>query len=465
MGKNETFVKPFGMADKLGYMFGDFGNDFTFLLSSTFLMKFYTDVMGVSAYLVGLMMMLARFVDAFTDVAMGQICDRCPSTPKGKFLPWIRRIMGPVAAASFLCYAVWFKDMPMTFKVAWMFFSYLLWGSVCFTAINIPYGSMASAISADAKDRTVLSTFRAIGANLAGIFTGVVLPIFVYYKDANGNTVLSGGKMAVAALICSVLAIVCYLFCYCLTTERVKYEAKKKEERSSLKTIFVSIISSRSLIGIIVVALLFLVASFTISGMGNYIYPNYFGNSGALSLSTLLARITNLIFAAVLGGVAVKYGKKELSAAGCFLGAAALFAAYVVHTDRVAVWMVFYLISNVGNCFFNILCWAMIIDVIDDIEVKKGVRSDGTVYACYSFARKLGQAGSAGLTGVLLSVVGYTEATAFDYQVVNGIYDITCLVPAVTYVAIGAALIFLFPLNKKRVEENAEILQKRREEK
>ena len=50
-------VKPFGIKDKLGYMFGDFGNDFTFLLSAMFLLKFYTDVMGVSAALVGLMMM------------------------------------------------------------------------------------------------------------------------------------------------------------------------------------------------------------------------------------------------------------------------------------------------------------------------------------------------------------------------------------------------------------------------
>ena len=76
MTDNNGKVKPFGIKDKLGYMFGDFGNDFTFLLSAMFLLKFYTDVMGVSAALVGLMMMAARFVDAITDVTMGQIVDR-----------------------------------------------------------------------------------------------------------------------------------------------------------------------------------------------------------------------------------------------------------------------------------------------------------------------------------------------------------------------------------------------------
>ena len=116
---NET--KKIGIADKVGYMFGDFGNDFTFILSSMFLLKFYTDVMGVSAGLVGLMMMVARFVDAITDVTMGQIADRSKPTAKGKFAPWLRRMCGPVAVASFLMYASWFQNMPMAFKIGWMF--------------------------------------------------------------------------------------------------------------------------------------------------------------------------------------------------------------------------------------------------------------------------------------------------------------------------------------------------------
>ncbi|MBQ6837463.1 MAG: MFS transporter, partial [Clostridia bacterium] len=69
-------IRPFGFRDKLGYLFGDFGNDFTFILSSSFLMKFYTDVMGVSPAIIGVIMMIARFIDAFTDVTMGRICDK-----------------------------------------------------------------------------------------------------------------------------------------------------------------------------------------------------------------------------------------------------------------------------------------------------------------------------------------------------------------------------------------------------
>lgn len=113
---SNSSVPAFGMKDRLGYMFGDFGNDFTFILSSMFMMKFYTDVMGLSAGVVGMLMMAARFVDAFTDVTMGQIVDRSKPTKDGKFRPWIKRMCGPVAIASFLIYQSGLADMAYGVK-------------------------------------------------------------------------------------------------------------------------------------------------------------------------------------------------------------------------------------------------------------------------------------------------------------------------------------------------------------
>ena len=107
---------------------------------------------------------------------------------------------------------------------------------------------------------------------------------------------------------------------------------------------------------------------------------------------------------------------------------------------------------------FNLLCWAMITDVIDDMEIKNGERNDGSVYAVYSFARKLGQAFSAGLTGFMLSLIGYTKETAFDESVTNGIYNAASLAPAVAFAVMALALFFLYPLNRKRVLENTEKL-------
>lgn len=458
----EKKAAPFGMKDRLGYMFGDFGNDFTFLLSSMFLMKFYTDVMGVSAALVGTMMMLARIVDAFTDVTMGQICDRSKTGKKGKFAPWLRRMCGPVALASFLMYAVWFKDMPMGFKVFWMFFTYLLWGSICYTGINIPYGSMASAITADPKERTSLSSFRTIGATLANTIIGVILPLVVYYEDAQGNTVFSGERMMVAALFCSIGAVVCYMLCYHMTTERVKME--NTAEKFSMGELIRTTVSNKALIGIVVSALLLLLSQLTLGGMANFVYPNYFGNREAMSVAGMGGTIITLALSTVIAKISGKYGKKELAQAGAAVGAITLLIAFFVHTDNVWVHVGFYLVSYLGSAIFTLVCWAMITDVIDDTEVRTGKRSDGTIYAIYSFARKLGQAASSGLTGGLLTLAGYSAATAFDPDVVDRIYDITCMVPAIGFALLVLALKFLYPLNRRQVEYNTKILKEKRGE-
>ena len=157
-------VRDFGRRDKIGYMFGDFGNDFTFIFASSFLMVFYTKVLGISGGMVGTLFLVARFVDAFTDVTMGRIVDAAPPARDGKFRCWIRRMCGPVALSSFLMYQTAMAQASMLWKIVYMYVTYLLWGSIFYTSINIPYGSMASAITTEASERTALSTSRSIGA-------------------------------------------------------------------------------------------------------------------------------------------------------------------------------------------------------------------------------------------------------------------------------------------------------------
>lgn len=69
------------------------------------------------------------------------------------------------------------------------------------------------------------------------------------------------------------------------------------------------------------------------------------------------------------------------------------------------------------------------------------------------------------MVGALLSLVGYSAETAFDPAVTEGIFTISCIVPIVGLVAVALALVFLYPLNKKRVEENVAELARRRGEK
>lgn len=463
---NKKAVRPFGMRDKLGYMFGDFGNDFTFILSSSFLLKFYTDVMGIEAYIVGIVMMVARIVDAFTDVAMGRICDKSKMTPVGKFKPWIRRMCGPVAIASFLIYQSAFAAWPTPAKIAWLAVTYILWGSIFYTSINIPYGSMASAVSPEAGDRQSLSTFRTMGGLLAGVVIGAGVPMLAYTKDAAGNPILDGGKFTVIAGVFSILAVVCYLLCYYLTTERVKAEPVAKEEGKgdSIIDLFKRAFTNRSLLSIIVASIIMLLSQLTMQQMAGYVYPNFYKSAEAQSASTMFMMGGMLVAGALAKPLATKFGKAEVAVVSNVMAVIVNVVLFFVRPESVWVYAGFQFVAWLGLGVFSMVSWALITDVIDDMEVKNGVREDGSVYALYSWARKLGQAASSGLSGALLSIIGYTEATAFDPNVTLGIFNISVIVPAIGFGALAAVLWFWYPLHKKTVDANIAELKARRGE-
>ncbi len=457
----EKAVKPFGIKDKLGYMFGDFGNDFTFLLSSSFLLKFYTDVMAVDAYVVGIVMMVARIVDAFTDIGMGRICDRSKDTKNGKFKPWILRMCGPVAVFSFLMYQSSLADMPYAAKIAYLFVTYILWGSVFYTAINIPYGSMASAISPDPGDRQSLSTFRTMGGALAGAVVTAGIPLVAYDK-INGNDVLNGPRFTIIAGACSVFAIICYLLCYNMCTERVKITVTEEQlKRNSVGVMFKNALKNRALLSLIVASIFMLIAQLTLQQMANYVFPNYYGNAKAQTLSMVMMGVGMVVAAFAAKPLANKFGKAEIGAVSNFAAGIICIVLYFIRPQNVFVYAAFQMISWIGLGVFQIVAWALVTDVIDYSEIKNGIREDGAVYGLYSFARKMGQAATSGLVGGLLSLVGYNETTGFDPEVKEGIFDIATLVPAVGFILLAVVLWFWYPLHKKQVDEDVRILKEK----
>lgn len=452
---------PFGIKDKLGYLFGDFGNDFTFLLSSGFLLKFYTDVMGISAWIVGLVMTVARFADAVTDVTMGRICDRSPIRAHGKFKPWIIRMAGPVAIASFLIYQSAFRDYADWFKITWLAVTYILWGSVFYTAVNIPYGSMASAISSDPHDRQSLSTYRTMGSTLAGVIVGVAVPLFAY-TEVGGNPVLSGSRFTVLAGIFSILAVVCYILCWVLTTERVPTAPTDRREGGNILHLFYRSFKNRALVAIILASFVMLASQLTMQSMSNYVFPNYYGSTSAQSVATIVMMVSMIAAAIIAKRLAARFGKAEIGAvSGLFAAAVNIF---LFATKPQNVWSFVWLsaFAWLGLGVFSMVSWALITDVIDYSEIKNGVREDGSVYAIYSFSRKLGQAAASGLGGLLLTLVGYSDKTAFEPSVLTGVFNIATLVPAVGLVLLFLVLWFMYPLHKKQVKENTAILAKRR---
>ena len=456
-------TRPFGFRDKLGYLLGDIGNDFTFVLSSSFLLKFYTDVMGVPAAVVGTILMIARFVDAFTDVTMGRICDKSKQTKNGKFKPWILRMCIPVALTSFLIYQSGLADMALPFKIGYLFVTYILWGSIFYTSINIPYGSMASAISADPGDRQSLSTYRSVGASVAGVVVGALIPL-IAYEEVNGIMMLNGRIFTTIVGVFSVLAILSYVGCYYLVTERVQIPSSTEQKDNNVIITLKNAITNRALVSIIAASIVMLLAQMTLQSMANYVFPIYYGNTTAQSVSMLIMLAGSLAVAAIAKPIATRFGKAEVAVVSSFVAAGVCILLFFLRPGNVWTYVILQAVCWLALGVFAMISWALITDVIDYSEIKNGIREDGCVYALYSFSRKLGHAGAAGLVGAMLTGIGYSELNAVQDSVKEGIFNIATLIPAIGFTLLALILWFWYPLHKKQVDENVEILSKRRQE-
>lgn len=455
-------LRPFGWRDKIGYMFGDFGNDFTFMLQMMFFMVFYTDVMGINPAHVGLLFLVARIIDAFTDVGMGRLVDTLRPTAAGRFRPWILRGAIPVALAGSLMFQPWLADASYNARLAYMCITYLLWGSVFYTAINIPYGSMAAVVSDRPEHRSSLSVFRSMGAQLAFLIISAVLPNVVRVGNQVDPT-----RMSIASFGCAVAAVICYLICYFNVEERIQVAQKPKGEQASFGQMLATLGRNRPLIALIAAAIAFLIGSQIASGVTAYLWKDYFQDFGKMSLAQMVSILPVFVMSLVATKAAMKYGKKELIAAALMLAGAVSVGMWFMGITSPSVFIALFFVLSLGPSLYNVLVWAVITDVLDHQEVRTGNRDDGTIYALYSWSRKLGQAIAGWVVGAAIAGVGYDSAAAKagiaqSQQAIDGIYLLFLLVPGLLYLLTAAIMMFAYPLGRRQVAENFNTLQARK---
>jgi GPH family glycoside/pentoside/hexuronide:cation symporter len=242
-------------------------------------------------------------------------------------------------------------------------------------------------------------------------------------------------------------------------TERVVPEGHS--EQHGFGDMLKNAVKNRALLSIIVASVVMLLAQLTMQSMANYVFPNYYNNAAAQSVSTIAMMVGMLLSAAFAKPLARRLGKAELSALSNVVAAGVSLLLFFLRPSSVWVYIALNLIAWLGLGIFTMVSWALITDVIDYSEIRNGVRTDGSIYAMYSFARKLGQAASAGVSGLLLTLIGYTNETAFDKGVLDGIFNISTLVPAIGFGALAAVLWFWYPLHKREVDKNVEILREK----
>ena len=174
--------------EKIGYGLGDAAANIGWRGVGTFLIIFYTDVVGLNPVTVGILLLTARFSDGISDIVMGIIGDRTNSK-YGKFRPWILWTAIPLGISLALLFTS--PEMGESGKIVYAYITYIAF-TLIYTANNIPYGALMAVMSGDHKERTSIGSFRMIGSFGGGILVqGALLFLVAYFGNVGPRVEVS----------------------------------------------------------------------------------------------------------------------------------------------------------------------------------------------------------------------------------------------------------------------------------
>ena len=465
--ENAQFEHPnrIGFKDGLGYAMGDAGNLFILTYVSSYLKVFYTDVLKLGELRITVLFLIARLWDAINDPLWGGLIAKKKPTKDGKFRPFIKWFAIPLGISAMLCY-VNFTNFTsnQNLILALAYITYIGFGMM-YTTINIPYGSLASVITDDPAGRTLLSTFRTVGAGLGGAAPLIIAPFIIYQGTGEYNRagkeieVADANGMLVFGIIMGVLSIFSFVICYKLSKERVPSE---EEPDVDIKGMYKGMLKSRPFIMAALSGIL-ISGQLQFGSLNQYLYKNYFENTGLGAIGTVANYLPMAIMIFFMPKLVKRFGKKELCGFGTFFSALAAILMYFVvpHCDRLGsgavMFMLFTFIIGFGYSFVSITNWAIITDVIDYQEYKTGIRSESAVYAVYTFCRNLGQtlADTGGIT-LLSKIAGYNGETMADAGYIEGVGEgiltVCTIIPAIVYTLVFLIFQFGYNLDKSKLD-------------
>ena len=397
-------VRPFGIRDKIGYALGDLGCNLSFSLISAFMLDFYTQYIGIPGAIWSIIIIVTKVWDGVNDPIMGGIMDSVRIGRSGsKFKPW----MSIAAIGLTVTGALVFLPVPnaaLWLKVTLCIVTYLLW-DICYTLMNVPYGSLSAAITADPLERTSLSTWRSIGAAIGGGIS-MLLPLLLY--DDNQN--LNGDILIWVALAMGAVALVVYILCIKMTTERVVVPPERREKINYLKTLK-GFITNRPLLALCLASFASIVFFLSGTQTAKWLFQIHFHNTDMISVATIISYLPMVFFIPFTSKLVAKFGKKYSVGMPFALSIVAAVVMLCIPIPGNQTGMIIYIVGlmliQTGGGMFNLITWAMVNDCIDYQQLKTGMREEGSVYAMYSLFRKIAQGVSLSLPLLCMQAVGY----------------------------------------------------------
>ena len=411
------------VSEKLAYCFGDPALTLMYTMTSTLLIYFYTNVVGISAGAVGMIMLVSRIFDGFSDVAMGTIIDRTHSK-YGKARIWILRLALPYAIAAVLLFTMPnFGDMG---KIFYAFVTYNLMNTVVYTAISQPFHALGSLMTRDRRDRDTISNIRMMLSITASmVITAFTLPLINYVSGVIHNEQMAWIVVTAAYAIVSMFVL---LNTYATCTERVQAAPQSKKEDIPFWKSFKITFTNRYFL--IALGLMITYTAYqVIIGTDLTYYCQYvLGDTNLVMPLSAAEKICTIIGIALLPKLLPMFGKRNLICFGCALGIVGqlvfLFDIYSVPLGVVSC-----IIRGFGIAPFYGVQYSLPGDAIEYGHWKHGVRVEGLMFSSMSMGQKAGSGFTQAIMGGILTMAAFdgmkataAEQTAEAIQTIEAFY-------------------------------------------
>ncbi|MFB5762111.1 glycoside-pentoside-hexuronide (GPH):cation symporter [Paenibacillus medicaginis] len=439
------------LKEKISYGLGDFGNGFMFDLGQLYLLKFFTDVAGISAAAAAGIFLVSKLFAAVCDPIVGSTIDYRKNIGKrGKFRPYL--IYGSIVLAILTVFTFISPNLSPAGKLIYAYVSYMIWG-IGYSFVNIPYGSLGAAITQDTVERASLSSFRQAGSLGALFVTSVVvMPLILLFPNNHMG-------YPVVMAIMSLIGVISFIFCYRGTTERIVNSSGPKE-KLSVGVVVKTFIGNKPLL-VLVLMTIFTISAYNIKSAMLVYFAEY--NLGHVEL---MAYINFIIIGSSFFGVLflpklVKtFGKRNTALLGMLVSVIADTLNFLMPSN-VILFTILASVSFIGISIPNGVTWAFVSDIIDFGEWKSGERKEGTTYSLFNFSRKLAQSLSGFLSGIGLALVGYQPNVAQTHGTLIGIKALLCLYPAIALAIAMLVIGLMYKLTDSKHEEIVQELQAR----
>ena len=443
MKDNSMEGNRLGWRTRVSYAGGDVACNVIFGMVGTLLTLFYTDYVGINPATIGMVMLISRLFDGVSDLVMGMIVERTNSK-WGKSRPWILWMSVPYALSAVLLFTV--PHSTAMVQAVYIFVTYNFCTTVCYTAVNLPYGSLSAMMTRISAERDMLSVVRMglspLGRIMAVTFT---LPLVKFFGDDQAAWVKT---MAVWAVIALILLVICFLEC----KETVVIAAKKEAQKVSAGKGLKALVSNQYFWAVLVLWMLPSV-SFGISGTilpyyCKYIFHNDTWMYSALYLTETLVLVVCIFLCAPL---IKKYGKRNAAFAGAVIALAGQLIFFLNPYD--VTWMVgSCVLRAIGLAPLNAAVFGMIGDVVEFGQWKTHIRQESLIFAGGSIGTKVGAGLASAIMTGMLSAAGYISSS--EGSAVQPESALNCIVTIYKFgpvVVAGIAVITLalYKLDKK----------------